>query len=45
MKHLSINIMDHFYHQIITRMYILDQNMIKWNEDFFAIKTLFRIYY
>ena len=33
-----------FYHQRILKMYILNQNMIKQNEAFFVIKTLFRMY-
>ena len=44
-KHLSINIMHHFYHQIITKMYLLYHNMIQKNEEYVLIKTLFWIYY
>ena len=42
---LSINIMNHFYHQIIMNMYILDQNMIQRKEEFVVIKASFLIYY
>ena len=31
------------YHQIIMKMYLLDQNMTKQNEYFILIKTLFWI--
>ena len=44
-ENLSINIMHHFYHQIIMKMYLPDQNMIKQNEDYVVIKTLFWVYY
>ena len=39
------NIMQHFDHQIIMNMYLLDQNTIQQNEDFVIIKTLFWIYH
>ena len=32
--------MHYFYHKRITRMYLLDQNMINLNEDFFVIKNI-----
>ena len=37
--------MQHFYHQIIMQMYLLDQNMIQQNEYFVVIKTLSWIYH
>ena len=42
---LFINIIHHFYHQIITNLYLLDQNMVQQNEQFAIIKILFWIYY
>ena len=34
-----------FYHQRIMKMYLLYQNMIRQNNFFFVIRTLFWIYY
>ena len=34
-----------FYHQIIMKMYLMYQNTIQQNEEFFVTKTLFWIYY
>ena len=42
---LSINITNHSYHLIITKMYLIKHNMIQRNEDFVIIETLFCIYY
>ena len=37
--------MHHFYHEIIMNVYLLEQNVIKRNEEAVVIKTLFWIYY
>ena len=37
---LSINIMQHFYHQITINMYLLYKNIIHRNEEFVVIKTI-----
>ena len=41
MEILSINIIHHFYHQKIMKMYLLDQNMINQNEELVVTKTTF----
>ena len=45
MNILSINIMHHFYHQRIMKMYLPDQNMNHQNEEYAIMKILFWIYY
>ena len=50
---ISMNDDDKFIHQYYapffcqrtTKIYLLDQNMIQKNEQFFVIKNLFLIYY
>ena len=44
-KTLSINIMHHLYHQIIIKIYLLDQNIIQQNKLYVVIKKIFEIYY
>ena len=45
MKIVFINIMRHFYHQTIMKMYLPDQNIIQQNEEYTAITGLLWIYY